>query len=130
MLGMVGIFPFKSVGQALAFFNEKNPTRARPYNYAEPESGKRPYSEDFSGESPADIWASVCHALKQTLEGHTPNEIYIFTARNIGDRARHLSIEEIAEKVRFSPYKVRKILRQFLDELETELQRRELMPRN
>lgn len=128
-MGIVGTEPFKTVGQALSFLNENNPTRARPYNYAEPEAGKRPRAEDFSGESPQDIWASILYAVDYTLRGRTANEIFIFTARNIGDRTNHLSVEDIASRVRYSPYKVRKILRQIIDELETELKRRELLPR-
>ncbi len=128
MLEIVSDAPFTSIGQALCFFNEQNPARARPYNFSEPEAGRKQFAEDFSGLSRADIWASVAHAIKYSLQGRSGDEIYCFTARNIGDRSRHLSVDEIAVKLGWSESRVRKALKATIKELESELKRRELLP--
>ncbi len=121
--------PFSTAGQALGFYNDCNPARARPYNFTEPEAGQKPYYQDFSGLSKTDIWVSVAHAIRATLQDRSGDEIYIFSCRNFGDRTTQSSVEQLAEDLGYEPRKIKKVLRKLYDALQEELQRRELIPK-
>lgn len=120
--------PFKSVGHALSYYNLQNPARARYVNFFEIERFQKAPAEDFSGESPRDIWAAIVLAIGRTVNGLDSDRYWAFIWRNVGDRAQQLSVEEIAGRLGRSPRTIRRYLRETTDDLEDELIRRELVP--
>jgi hypothetical protein len=126
---MVRKYIFMSVGQAISYFNNKNPARARSVNLLEPEFGNKQSAEHFSGNHPDDIYASVCHAIQRVLDMYGDRQVTrIFKLHWIGSREGCLAKEEIAKVEHMSVNRVRRILRDISSELEMELARRELMP--
>lgn len=120
-------FPFKSFGQALAFFNGCNPARYRSINLLEPDRFKRYQAPDFTGENSKDVWSSVAHAIAWTIEGVTADERQGWTLRNLGPREKQMAVEEIAELQQLHPRKVYRYLKRMNNDLEAELIRRELL---
>lgn len=120
-------YPFKSVGSALRFLNTCNPARQRFPNLAEPEFGHRPGGDDFSGESPRDLWASVAAAVDQTLKDQPREWRVAWVLRNRGDSQGHLSVEEISDRLSLPIKVLYRILKTIADELEDELIARELL---
>ncbi len=120
-------YPFKSFGQALAFFNCCNPARYRSINLLEPDRFKRYQAPDFDGENSKDVWASVAHAIAWTIDGVHPYERFGWTLRNLGPREKQMAVEEIAEIQQLHPRKVYRYLKRMNNDLEAELIRRELL---
>ena len=119
-------YPFNSVGQALAFLNSQNPARQRFPNLLEPEFGNC-YHDDFSGQSPRDLWASVAAAVHQTLKDLPWESRRVWILRNRGDATGQLSIEEIAVEAGRPIRQIYRILKEVREELESELFRRGLL---
>jgi DNA-binding transcriptional ArsR family regulator len=115
---------FKSLGFALAFYISHNPARAKYKNLLEPEGGTKPYSQDFSGDSPLDLWAEICRSIHKILKAETFQARKIFWLRNAGDRSGHLSIEDIAKEMGMPPRFVARHLRDINDTIEDDLIRK------
>lgn len=121
--------PFKTLGAAICFYNERNPARAKSVNFFEPDRGCATFKgADFSGDSEADIYASVRYAITYALDGKTQDEARAWEMRNIGAREGHWAIESIAREFRKSARTISRYLKIINDDLENELRRRELLP--
>ena len=125
----VSCAPFASIGQALSFYNNNNPARARYRNFYEPEHGQKPAFEDFSGRSPSDIWASITLGITEVMAGLDHDRKWAFLWRNIGDRTRQLSVEEIASRLGRSKSTVYRYLKELDNDLKDEFTRRNLIER-
>lgn len=119
-------YPFNSVGQALAFLNLNNPARQRFPNLLEPEFGNC-YHDDFSGQSPRDLWASVAAGVFTVLKDQPYLSRLIWVKRNRGDSSGQLAVEDIATEVGVTKNQVYRILKEVREELESELFRRGLL---
>lgn len=127
MMKVVYKAPFLTVGDALSFFNSCNPARAKSINLFEPERGQKQISEDFSGQSANDIWASVTVAIQRVISNLDHDRKWSFIWRNVGDRSRHLAAEDIASRLKTSPQVIRRYLRETTRTLERELRHRDLL---
>lgn len=118
---------FKSLGFALNYFISHNPARAKYRNILEPEGGSRPSAQDFSGDSPNDVWADICRSIHKVMKCESLEVRRMFWLRNAGDRSAHLSISEIAVKMGLDPKYVGKTLRRVGEDIENDLIRKGLV---
>lgn len=117
---------FKHIHDALAFYNNKNPARAKSVNLIEPES--RGSSNDYLGEHhPSDIWASVCGAINYVLSRNTGPRSEAYRAAYVGNRDYQKHPVDIAFSYGVSVRTIYRWLECINDELETELVKRELL---
>lgn len=114
-------FPFHSLGHCLSYLNESNPARAKSVNLLEPDRVSRPVFPDFSGRSPRDLWAGVTYSVRNALKGKHEEKIKAWSLRNLGERNKQLSAEEIASRIGYSLSWVYSALREINDDLEREL---------
>lgn len=122
--------PFQTLGQTLAFYNFKNPARQRFINLLEVEHSGTPVpEEDFSGRSKRDLWASIAVAIGRVLNSYPFDAKMAWCYRNLGDKSRQLSVEDIAKELGLRRGIVFRHLRAIDDALRAELQRRELLPK-
>jgi len=109
---------FKHIHDALAFYNNKNPARAKSVNLIEPES--RGSSNDYLGEyHPNDVWASMCGAINYVPEA--------YRAAYVGNRDYQKHPSDIALSYGVSIRTIYRWLECINDELERELIKRELL---
>lgn len=120
-------YPFKSVGFALAFYISKNPARAKYFNLLEPERGSRPSAQDFTYESPLDLWVEVGKTVHKIMRGLPWEARKIFWLRNAGDRTKQWPKEDIARELGLPAYAVGKWLKTINEELESDLIRKGLI---
>lgn len=122
---------FSDVYQAVGFYSFGNPARARYINLFEADHGSAPASEQFSGEHPNDLWASIAAGVAKVLDNTGDSkatkifEMYFPSSRDAG-----LPKEVIARELGISTRHVSRLLRRVLEDLEEELQRREILPRS
>lgn len=121
--------PFKSIGNALAFYNFKNPARHKCVNLLEIEGLSTQYTRDFSGTSSRDLFAAVTWAIKKTLLLHTREQQAAFVLREFGDSDSRLHVHDISKKLGRSKTTIYRWIANISDDLENELQRRELIPK-
>lgn len=120
---------FRTVGQAVNWYNSCNPARQHYTNFFEPEShGGGVVVEDFSGDSPKDIHASIGRAIKRALKCQRPRAIEAWALRNSGDRDRQLHPADIAKRLGCGVRLVFSYLAEIDSDLEHELIRRQLLP--
>lgn len=124
---MTSTHTFTSLGQALAFYNYKNPARQRYYDPLEPDRifGSASHSPDYDPEG---IFASVTLAIRATLLHYDHEARNIWNLRNKGDKSEHLDQWSIARRLCISQAKVSRILKRINEDLTRELIRRELLP--
>jgi hypothetical protein len=116
-------YPFRSVGQGLAFYNGANPARAISINLLEPERrGRSQRAEDGS-----DLWAATTLAIAAALDGESPEARLCFGLRNFGDRTGQKAPEDIAKKIGRSVRTVRRHIARIRDAVEAEFVRRQLL---
>ncbi len=127
MLEMVLLTPFRSVGHCLSFYNNANPARLKSINLLEAEGRSSPNRDDFSGESPVDLYASVTLGIGRVLKCHCSDAVLAFGLRNFGDRQHQQSVEDIAKLLRRSTNAIYRYLNKIHDDLENEFARRELI---
>lgn len=116
---------FESVKQALAFYRYKNPARQRAINILERESHKKIVAAQFSGDHHADVWASILASIEYA-KGYLDHEgkQIVFDCYLAKDLLHPL---EAAEKYFLSEKTIYNRLRKFIQELERDLQRRQLL---
>lgn len=125
----VRVYRFQSVNAAIAYFKMSNPARQKSFDPLDPEPKSHDKKPDFSGESPADIWASVCKAVDKVYKAGTQLEQQVFWLYFLDPRwSRRLGAKDVAKVLRISPRRVYKILDDTREDLEKELRYRELMP--
>lgn len=122
--------PFRNVGHALGFYNAHNPARAKYFYIIEPERGEQEFYTDYCGHAPSDLWASITLGIKKVLADCNSTEVFVFAARNFGDRQSQLSIDDIAKKIGQSRRNVWRILNRIYDRLDSELKRRDLIAKD
>lgn len=125
------IFPFKHLFQAISYFNEHNPCRAVTKNPLETETKSKPIIDDFTGESPKDIWASLLAGIRKTLNDARLEHAHVWVLHNYGPRGSHLALETIAWELygkRKEPRTLRRWCANINDELTAEFVRRGLLP--
>lgn len=118
-------YRFSSVYEALAFFVYNNPARQRFTNLLEADSNTYIPAEEFSGDHPCDIWASIAHGIKATL-GRDTYRRTIFKMYFLSDG--YYSKELICMELGISLRKLNEILKSIGQALEQEFARRELLP--
>lgn len=119
-------YPFNSVGQALAFLNLNNPARQRFPNLLEPEFGNT-YHDDFSGDSPRDLWASVAAAVFNVLKDQPYESRLIWVTWHRNSKPASYSLEDLALDSKKPIRQIYRILKEVREELESELFRRGLL---
>lgn len=127
MMEQKPVFPFGSVGHALAYYNKSNPARQKHVNFYEPERFHKPQEDDFTGGSPRDVWSSIAIGMGRVMRYSTHEEYWAFTWRFIGDRTEQKSCEDIAKELGCSVGRVYRMLRKIEERLEREFVRRELI---
>jgi len=120
-------YPFQRVGQAIAYYNTRNPARAKNINLLEPDTQYHPIGIDLD-DSPRDIWAAVCLAIHATLKQTDPISRDAFKRNALGAGETHLHPSELANILGVTPQIIYRKLRQVRNELEAELINRRLMP--
>ena len=124
--------PFASYRQALTFVNEKNPARAIYKHRLEPETSKTTLIiDDFSGESPRDIFASVLQGIATVLADEPKERAQAWCWRNLIPRARGggLHVDVIAMRLGRCSRAVYKWLDRIDDYMSEEFERRQLIPK-
>lgn len=116
---------FNDVHQALAYYRFKNPARAKFVNVLEDDRGSPNVAEQFSGEHPADIWASIVGAVVKVLKTERPLDRALFEAVEMADERLH--VDEAAEELMIGKRYARKAIYRIKDEIERELMRREIV---
>lgn len=119
--------PFSNVFSAIAYYVCCNPARAKSLNILEPSGGCRRPATEFSGNHPNDIWVSVCHAVRRTMDSERGLYRAAFRMYYL-DPERHHNSESIARALSLSARTVRRKLNKMVALLEDELVRRELLP--
>ena len=124
--------PFQSVYKAISFYLHNNPARQKFFNVCEPERAAHSnVADDFSGESPRDLWVAVLQSIRRTLTFHTSTERAVF-ARFYCDisNASFKSMDEICKDLCISRSSGYRALNDVLENLERELTRRRLLSDN
>lgn len=117
---------FTHLHQAVNFYNNKNPARAKYVNLLEPES--RGASNDYLGEyHPNDVWCSVCGAINYVLTRNQGPRAGAYQAAYIGNRDYQKHPADIAGAYGVSIRTIYRWLERINDELESELIKRELL---
>ena len=116
---------FDDVHQALAYYRYKNPARQQFKNILEQEKHTADIAEQFSGDHPADIWASVVGAIQYTLQSYRFEDRRLFELTELDDDRLH--IDDAAESLFLNKHTAKKRKYKILDELERELMRREIV---
>lgn len=125
---MVRLYPFPTLIAAIAYYRFSNPARQKFVNILDQEPRSHDKKPDFSGESPADIWSSVCRAIEKVHAATRPIEWEAFRLYYLDeDLAWKLGAEDIAKHLSISPKRVYRFLADTKEELEKELIRRELL---
>lgn len=118
-------FPFQHVVQAIRFFNDQNPARARSVNLLEPERrGTRIVELDVAAH---DLWACVALALKRVLPRYDTDTQRAFRLYWIAERDKGMGKETIAVVLGRSVRTVNRMIRRVTDDLERELVSFEVM---
>lgn len=120
--------PFQTLGQALAYINEKNPARAKYHSRIEPETATRIIVDDFTGKSPKDIFASAIAAVTSVLAEYPFVRSWAWGKRNLGPRSEQWAIEEIAIKCGKHKSRIYRWLDRIDEDMEREFKRRYLIP--
>lgn len=121
-------FPFVCVEAAITYYRFRNPARQKSFNPLDPERRKTDKKADFSGESPADVWASVCAAIVEITRECTWLEREVFRIYYLDEHLAHkVGAKDVALILGISKDKVYRILNSAREELERELVRRELL---
>lgn len=120
-------YPFKDTWDCINYLKRQNPARQKFCNIIEPKKGNKPEYEEFSGDHPYDLFASILQGIEDVLKGfgyyHRKTfEWYALSPEPVG-------LEEIAEKLGKSTNAVKKYKYKVLKELQEEFIRRELIPR-
>lgn len=118
---------FLTLGHAVAFFNERNPARARSVNLLEPGSSSTTTHPDFDENHPEVIWSGIAVCISKTMRASNYIEVACWKLRNLGDRSFHHDVTLIAEKLRLTSQQVYRNLRRVNDQLRAELIARELL---
>ena len=119
------LFPFQHLGQALAFYNNCNPARAKSLCLTEPEGDSKSQSDkDFE----RGIWAGVALAIGDVLHDLPASEYWAWTQRNLGDRTEQRAVSDIARAMLVSVPTVYRVLNRIDHAIEKNLQRREILP--
>lgn len=119
--------PFFSVGQAITYFRFNNPARQRYVNLTEPDRLSSKGYEQFSGDHPADIWASVRYAISNVInQDPEPLAISIFALKFLGERDQQFYKSDIAKHLNLREKYVARVIGRLWDALDDELVRREL----
>lgn len=127
------VYPFETVIQAIRFYTLKKPTRQRFINILEPDRFPTPQAEDFTGESPRDIWASIATAIAIILRAAHERAYWCFVFWHLAERevrtkgGLDFSKEAIAKQLGIKKYQVSKYIREVEKDLARELVRRELL---
>lgn len=125
---LVHLFPFPTVTAAIAYYRFNNPARQKAVNVLDQEPREKNVSEDFSGESPRDIWASVCRAIEAVKKASAPKEWAAFYVWHLHeDLSLTMDKAEIAERLHVDRKQVSRYIADTRDELERELIRRGLL---
>lgn len=118
---------FSSVGQAISYYRFQNPARQKFINLTEPDHHQRNVAEQFSGDHPADIWASVRYAVRDVVEADPePLAMSIFALKFLGERDQQYYKTDIAKLLNLNERYVAKVIGRLWDALDDELVRREL----
>lgn len=120
--------PFQSATEALAYINEKNPARAKYHSRIEPETSTRIIIDDFTGQSPKDIFASALAAVVSVLNEWPYVRAWAWSKRNLGPRSEHWAVEDIALKCGRHKSRIYRWLDAIDDEIQEEMRRRYLIP--
>lgn len=122
---------FSSVGQAISYYRFQNPARQKFVNITEPEVHVRDVSEQFSGNHPSDIWASIQYAIRQVVnDDPEPLALSIFALKFLGERDQQYYKTDIAKMLGLNERYVSKVIGRLWDALDDELVRRELKEPN
>ena len=120
--------PFQKLSQVLSYINEHNPARAKYAARIEPEAKSTRIIDDFTGDSPQDIFASAWAGVVTVLREQPYTRAAAWGRRNLGPRDTQLAVEEIADRVGRSVKSVYRWLDRIDDEMQKEFERRELIP--
>lgn len=121
-------FAFTDLYQALNYFRYKNPARAKYVNILELETGANSYGDDFTGDHPNDIWASVAIAIKNILKQYNPEYQKAFILCDLN--SERINPEEAAQDLGYSVRMINIMRAKIKDDLIRELKRRELLTYN
>lgn len=116
---------FKSPQKALSYYKHFNPARQKRVNVLERERQNKRIAAQFSGDHPADVWASIILAIKKTLKPYDFSHRYAFNECELREDRRHP--DDVAKELLCSPRAVMKMVRRVMDDLETELRQREVL---
>lgn len=122
------IYPFRDLFQAISYFNDNNPCREVRKNPVEIEIKSKPILDDFTGESPKDIWASLLAGIRRVLNDARLEHAHVWVLHNYGPRSQHLALETIAWHQHRDPRTLRRWCAAINEELGAEFRRRELLP--
>lgn len=111
----------------------RNPARQRFINILEPDRFPTPQAEDFTGNSPRDLWASVATAIAAILKDAHSKAYWSFCFWHLAEReactrtGKDFSKESIAKELGIKKHQVSKYIREVESDLARELVRRELL---
>ena len=127
-MGMITEYPFIDTAQALRYYHNNHPARARYKNLLEETHGDKPACEQFSGAHPADIWAGVIGAVTDALFCFDRERRKIFAWTHLAPREMQLHPLEVASKSGISSRTVYRWQREVMEELARCLRFRQLIP--
>jgi hypothetical protein len=137
---------FKSVHDALSWFNSHNPARMRSVNLLERDRGSS--RNDRSAWEPDEKWAFICRKLQRILRQFPQKQATAFERRFFGERCRidprrvpkgfkpnpdvqyQLSWEEIADLVSWDVRTVKRRVREVLQDVERAFMRAGIIPKD
>lgn len=119
---------FKSIFQAIAYYQNNNPARERRVNLLELDRKGNSYGMQFDGEHPADVWSSVVHSFQSVFSCYTHDQrsAYLWL-RFCPEELDRPTRKEIGKKLSRNPNTIGRWIRQIDDDLSDELKRRNLL---